>query len=181
MLSPLLEASWQEKAVFLQRAASFASYQRRPSLKAGNQKKKEANNLTLFKGREGNNFPHCATLCNILQFSSTLVWRFQLPRYCFSRLKWPPSFSQTTFWFEMLFGTTQYCAIVSNTLQLKRGKKFDSVFREGNNTLPCYKLQPNGFCEKMLRGGGEDLGRLIHGLATVKRLGRGTFEHFTNL
>ena len=24
----------------------------------------------------------------------------------------------------------------------------------GNNTLPRYTLQPNGFCEKMRRGGG---------------------------
>ena len=71
---------------------------------------------------------------------------------------------------------------MSNTLQLNGGKELDSVFRDGNNTLPRYKLQLNGFCEKMLRGGGEEnMRRLIHGLTTVKRPGKTLFEHFTNL
>ena len=89
-------------------AASFASYQRPPSLKAG--KEKKANNLTLF-----NTFPHFAILYNT--FSSQDMYR--IPRLA-SKLKWLPNF----------------------------------VKLYGNNTLPRYTLQPNGFCEKMRRGGG---------------------------
>ena len=67
-------------------------------------------------------------------------------------------------------------------------EQFDSVC--SNNTLPRYKLQqPNGFCEKMLREGGEeeDLGRLIRYEAKVLLSSSSSsssappFEHFTKL
>ena len=63
LLSPLLEASRQEVGFS---AASFASYQRPPSLKAG--KEKKANNLTLF-----NTFPHFAILYNTFSSQDTVL------------------------------------------------------------------------------------------------------------